>query len=152
MWLYFLAVCYNSVYIVTHQIYCLKHEWHEWISTLLSYCERSGDGGGNPNSPLCELNPSESIGLNKMKVIWYQKEENEVCSAVNNSKPNYFMILHTRLIFNFYSYVCFYFNNALLCVLIETINYLKKKKKITYSFFFDSDYEFQDIISISKFK
>ena len=107
------------------QIYYLKHEWHEWISTLLSYCERSGDGGGNPNSPLCELNPSESIGLNKMKVIWYQKEENEVCSAVNNSKPNYFMILYTRLIFNFYSYVCFYFNNALLCVLIETINYLK---------------------------
>ena len=35
------------------------------------------------------------------------------------------MILHTRLIFNFYSYVCFYFNNALLCVLMKTINNLK---------------------------
>ena len=105
----------------------------------MSYYERSGDGGGNPNSPLCELNPSESIGLNKMKVIWYQKEENEVCSAVNYSISNYFMILHTRLNFKFYSYVCFYFNNALLCVLMETINYFETDERFKLSTQFHCD-------------
>ena len=63
----------------------------------MSYYERAGDGGGNPNSPLYELNPSESIGLNLMWMILNRK--NEVRQAENYSISNRFMILPTR--FNF---------------------------------------------------